>query len=413
MSFVAVLTCSHESVAEEPTTVIAPLAEAAAPAVPTTPPLPTVRHVDINHVLSTGQSLSTGANGVPALTRTQPFHNVMFGTGVMAGSEMLVRFVPLVEGGQETMSSAFANLATGVDHEILVSAHGVNGAPYWAIKRGTKPYAIGLAQMRAAREVARANNQSYVVRAVTTVHGESDHVIANRNYESDLLAWQADYERDARALTGQTEPVPMFETQTSSWTRYGTTTSVIPGLQLSAHVDSSGKIVLVGPKYHLSYSGDGIHLTSEGYRHMGEDYAKAYRRVVIEGGAWEPVRPKSVTRAGDVVTATFFVPSPPLALDTTLVTNPGDYGFEYVDETGATPKIASVSVTAPDTVAITLSAPPTGTQAHLRYAYTGVLHAKGGPTTGPRGNLRDSDATVSRSGDPLYNWCVHFDEPVR
>jgi hypothetical protein len=383
------------------------------PQPPPPPPPPAIRHVDVNHVLATGQSLSTGANGVPALTRTQPLSNLMFATGVMAGRESLLRFVPLVEFGQETMSSSFANLASNPDHAILVSAHGVNGAPYWSIKRGTKAYGIGLAQMRAAREIARSKNESYVVRAVTNVHGESDHVISNKNYEQDLIAWQADVERDAKAISGQTEPVPMFETQTSSWTRYGTTTSIIPTQQLAAHVDSNGKIVLVGPKYHLSYSSDGIHLTNEGYRHMGEDYAKAYRRVVLEGGTWEPVRPKSIVRANDVVTVTFFVPAPPLVLDTTLVTNPGDYGFEYVDDGAPTPKIASVAVTAPDTVVITLAAPPTGANARLRYAYTGTLHAKGGPTTGPRGNLRDSDATASRVGEHLYNWCVHFDEPVR
>ncbi len=400
--------------ADESAAVAAPLPQ---PAPPPAPKL-AIRHADVNHVLATGQSLSTGANGYPSLSHTQPYANLMFTTGVMAGGESLVRFAPLVESGVETMSSGFANLAAkiakgdfGEDHAILVSAHGVNGAPYWAIKSHTKPYVNGLAQVRAARDVAKARGLSYVVRAVTVVHGESDHVISNPRYEQDLLAWQADYERDVKAITGQTEPVPMFDTQTSSWTRYGTTTSVIPSAQLAAHVDSAGKIVLVGPKYHLTYSSDGIHLASEGYRHMGEDYAKAYRRVVLEGGTWEPLRPKSITRAGAVITVTFFVPSPPLVLDTTHVSDPGDLGFEYVDD-GGRAKIASVTVTAADTVTITLAQEPTAAHGRLRYAYTGVLHAKGGPTTGPRGNLRDSDATPSRSGDPLWNWCVHFDEPI-
>ena len=48
----------------------------------------------------------------------------------------------------------------------------------------------------------------------------------------------------------------------------------------------------------------------------------------------------------------------------------------------------------------------------LRYAFTGTSGALGGPTTGPRGNLRDSDATPSRFGYPLHNWCIHFDRPV-
>jgi hypothetical protein len=71
-----------------------------------------------------------------------------------------------------------------------------------------------------------------------------------------------------------------------------------------------------------------------------------------------------------------------------------------------------VQVTGSDTVAITLAATPTGANKRLRYAYTGVPGNAAGPTSGPRGNLRDSDATPSLYGNPLYNWCVHFDKPV-
>lgn len=375
-------------------------------------------------MLSTGQSLSVGANGYPALTTTQPYDNIMFAPGVIPGGEGLRKFTPLVERGLETMSSSFANLvgklardefpgASNLDpHDLLVSAHGVSGVGYWALKRGTKPYAIGLAQVKAGRDLAKAQGRGYLVRAVTNVHGESDHVRQNLRYESDLLTWQADYERDVRAITGQSEPVPMFETQMSSFTRYGAKASPIPGAQLAAHVHAPGKVILVGPKYHLPYASDGIHLTSEGYRHMGEDYAKAYRRVVLEGRSWEPVRPKRITRVGATLVVTFYVPSPPLVLDTMRVHDPGSFGFEY-EETGPhAPTITNVAVTGADTVTITLSAPSTAKGARLRYAFTGNPHAKAGPVTGARGNLRDSDVTPSRSKNELFNWCVHFDETV-
>ena len=48
----------------------------------------------------------------------------------------------------------------------------------------------------------------------------------------------------------------------------------------------------------------------------------------------------------------------------------------------------------------------------LRYAYAGKPGSVAGPATGPRGNLRDSDATASRYGYKLYDWCVHFDESM-
>jgi lysophospholipase L1-like esterase len=396
---------------------------------PRAPPY-ALAHRDVNHVLVTGQSLAVGVAGAPPLSLTQPFANLMFDTGVMAGDEGLERFEPLVEGDTipgskvavETISSAFANLAAQLAreggpgaHDVLVSVHGQGAKTYAQLKKGTRPYERGLAQIAAARDIAKAVGKSYVVRAVLNVHGESDHAEKSTRYEADLLEWQADYEADARALTGQVEPVPMFETQISSFTRMmkGTETSAIPGAQLGAHVASDGKVVLVGPKYHLQYARDGVHLTNDGYRHLGEEYAKAYRRVVLEGRRWEPLRPIEARLEGATITVRFAVPAPPLVLDTELVSDPGAYGFEYTDSSGSSPSIARVVVTGPDTVAVTLSAAPTGDDRHLRYAFTGVKGARSGPRTGPRGNLRDSDATPSRTGHPLYNWCVHFDEPLR
>lgn len=392
---------------------------------------PVFVHRDVNHVLGTGQSLSVGSVGTPPLSLTQPYDNITFETGVMSGDAGLglTSFIPLVEGDTnngvavETMSSAFANHVTmtarttlfpGVGHDLLVSAAGVGGRAYSFLKKGTYPFVASMDQVRAGRDLAAAAGKSYVVRAVTCVHGESDHVDGSLTYEADVLAWQSDYETEVRALTGQTDPVPMFHTQFSSWTKLAgsKTTSDVVLAQLAAHVDAPGKVILVGPKYHLPYAGDGVHLTNEGYRHMGEDYAKAYRRVVLEGGVWEPVRPKNVARNGAVLTVDFHVPAPPLVLDAGRVVDPGAAGFEYTDDSASPPAIATVAVTGPTTVTITLAAAPTGGNRRLRYAFTGTPGAKGGATSGPRGCLRDSDKTPSRHGYELFNWAVHFDAPV-
>jgi hypothetical protein len=392
-------------------------------------------HRDINHVLGTGQSLSVGATGTPALSRMQPYANLMFNTGVLAGSANLESFVPLVEGppggvtgypNVETLNAAFANLVARMareellvgqpegktSHDLLLSAHGVGGTPYSGLKKGTAPFTAGIAQVNAAKKVAAELGKSYIVRAVTTVHGESDHVTNNLAYDQSLVEWQRDYETDVKAITGQADPIPLFQTQMSSWTRYGATTSKIPLLQLSAHVANPGKIVLVGPKYHLAYSTDGVHLTNAGYLHMGEDYAKVYRRVILEGRPWEPLRPLTVTRAGAVITVKFAVPAPPLVLDIQTVSDPGTKGFQFASVGATAPAITKVEVTGPDTVTITLAGEPAGTTRTLRYAMTGQPQDLGGPMTGPRGNLRDSEATVSRSGNKLYNWCVHFEVDV-
>jgi hypothetical protein len=380
---------------------------------------------DLNHVLSTGQSLSVGATGSPPLSTTQPFANLMFAQGVIPGGTALTKLVPLVESGVETMSSGLCNDATKVarevlfkgmtaprnDHVVLLSAHGIGGIPYSGLKKGTAAYANGLAQVTAAKAIADATKRTYVVRVVTTVHGESDHVAGNLTYDKDLLQWQSDYETDDKAITGQTTSIPMLQTQMSSFTKYGQATSPIPQLQLDATRASGGKVVLVGPKYTSTYSGDGVHLTNAGYREMGEYYAKAYRQVVLEKRPWLPLGPKTITRLGTTLTVTFDVPTPPLVLDTTLVSDPGSFGFEVVDS-GKAAKIASVVLADATTVKIVLAAAPAGA-VRLRYAFTGIAGAPAGPKTGARGNLRDSDATLSAYGTTkLYNWCVHFDQAV-
>lgn len=371
----------------------------------------------LHHLVVTGQSLADGTGGVPALSTTQPYDNRMFATGVRAGGTNLTAFLPLVEETQETLASSLANFiakgarATGASHDMLVSIHAVGGAPYRLVKKGTAPYAVSLAQVAAARSVARESGLAHDVTAVASADGGGDHVDKNTHLATDLAEWQRDLETDIKAITGQTTPVPLFNTQYSSWTEYAPT-SPVPLAQLRAHVDNPGKVIVVGPRYALPYGSDGVHLTNEGYRLMGEQYAKAYRRVVVEKGTWEPLRPDVITRAGAVITVRFLVPAPPLVFDTILATDPGNLGFEYADEGPTTPVIASVALAGPDTVTITLSAEPSGGNRRIRYAFTGVQGAKGGLRTGARGNLRDSDAMVSRYGYPLFDWCVHFDEPV-
>lgn len=392
---------------------VRPEGSVSVPPRPSAPPFHMVRY-DVNQILSTGQSLAVGASSV-AESITQPYGNLMLAFGVQAPRGFDQQFVPLIEWNVETMSSALANELTelaakeGVaDFVSLVSIHAGGGTPYSGIMKGTEFYVRGMGQVKGARDRAKLNGQTHVVRAVTSVHGESDNAAHSPTYASDIVTWQRDYETDVRAITGQALPVPMFHTQNSQNGQ-----SRIPLDMLAAHVAAPGKVVLVGPKYHLAYA-DGTHLTTASYKHLGEDYAKAYRRVVLQGETWEPVRPKSVTRCGKEITIVFFVPSPPLVLDTSRVAATAHFGFGYVEASneiakpapaGQSPTVASVTVTAPDTVVVTLSAAPT-TPGRVRYAIDYV------DPDGPRGNLRDSDRTPSRFGFDLFNWGVQFEENV-
>jgi hypothetical protein len=203
----------------------------------------------------------------------------------------------------------------------------------------------------------------------------------------------------------------MFHSQASAWTTGENQFTVGAFKVLEESERNPDKTILVCPKYYFPYS-DGIHLTNAAYRWLGEYYGKAYRTVVVEGNTWTPLKPERITRTNTVITALFHVPVPPLVLDTNMVVDPGNYGFTFADGTSTPPAIASVELVGPDTVRLILSAEPAGSNERLRYAFSGVPGSWGGPETGPRGNLRDSDPEPSLYGNPLYNWCVHFDKPV-
>ncbi len=377
----------------------------------------------LHHVLITGQSLSVGAVS-EVVSIQQPFDNVSFVTGVRAGGSGLDALIPLVETFQgnegETLASGMANLltaramATGGGHRSLVSAHGVGGVPYTSLRKGTAAYANGMAQVTAGSMLAQARGETYAVRAVVVVHGETDHINGNANYDLDLLEWQSDYEADIAAMTGQTLPVPLITDQMSSFTTLGPGTpgSPIAQAQLEASRAEPDRVVLMGPKYMLPYVPDGVHLTGDGERWLGEMHAKVFERVLVQGEPWRPVSPRSVVRDGAEITIQMWVPAPPLVLDDITVSDPGNYGFGYTDSSDAPPSIVSVALVGEDSVRVTLSRTPVGGNQRIRYAMDGVPGQPAGPMTGARGNLRDSDTSMSRHGYPLFDWCVHFDEPI-
>jgi hypothetical protein len=458
----------------------------------------------INHVLLAGQSnvIGSGArtqNTLPlntiAYTNAQPYSNVMFDVGVMtsgpkpgvaggtscngsgcpqAAYKTPASFVPLIEndsffddGVRETPSSVMANEMSYLaltkfqfgaragyptKHDILVSNHGRSGQTYWCLRKGTCNYKPGdiaafseaLLQVQKGKELATLAGKSYVVRAVGTVHGESDHygyqdnaddhpefplngtdgtVNKIQEYDDALIEWQQDYEASIKAITGQVQPVPLFVTGLSGWTGQVAAhrTSKLANLQLSAHVRAPGKVVYVAPGYifegAVQSNGDleCLHYSMTGERHIGAYFAKAYAQIVLKGQPFEPVRPLSVARVANVVTVKFHVPVPPLKLDATRVAMIANYGFDFVDN-GTIVAISNVAVNGNDEVIITLAAAPSAATKRLRYAQNQPLPGCTGPGVksagGARGNLRDSDPAQSASGFDLFNWSANFDLAV-
>ncbi len=382
----------------------------------------------LHHILSTGQSLSLGAEGVPVLTTAQPYSNLTLTRNAtlppIYGYNNF--FTPLVESQYESSGSSMANNITaavpGNKYQIIYSHAGYGGYTYAQLKKGAvgadgiSPYADGLEQIRVAKNAAASLNLSYGVTALDVIHGESDYYYktTRQQYIQDLVEWQQNYATDINAITGRHDPIPMITDQLN--TGYTTTPDMsISMAQLDASEQYPSKIILVGPKYFLPYSGIGPHLTNYGYQLLGEYHAKVYKKVIVDHQTWRPLSPNTITRSGTVITANFNVPVPPLRFkfDTTQYIKKDNYGFEYTDGSTSPPTIANVNITSPTTIQITLSAAPTGSNEHLSYAWSSPQGLPGSASAvAMHGNVQDSDATKAISGDVLPNWMVTFDKLV-
>lgn len=409
------------------------------------------KQYDVNHIQITGQSNSTANSTVP-ISLTQPYNNLSFNVGVMPAYtcsgegckdyEIPTSFIPLVEGDTfftggrvETASAGFANEASKLipGHTSLVSLHGRSGNTYWCLRKGGCNYKVGLLspfaqaaqEIKDAKTIAENGGKSYIVRAVLSIHGESDHysytsgsqefpldgsdgtVKKLKDYSDALLEWQADYESMAKGITGQSDRVPLLVSQVSGWN--DTKESRLAQMQLDAHKRSNGMVVLVAPGYPFEFQSDCLHYTSDSQRRLGGYFAKVYKHIVVDGKRWEPVHPQQISSKGNSLVIDYYVPVPPLVLDTSRLTNPGNYGFEFSDTAGH--QIVSVALTGPSQISIELSGPP-GAGAVLRYAQNQIPKTCTGQY-GARGNVRDSDTTVSEYGYEMYNYGVHFTLPLQ
>ena len=378
----------------------------------------TPRNDVLHGILMTGQSHTIGYNGYPALSTSQPYANLKLNTDFS-------KLTSLIEdrdvgddysGATESPMSSLANTITSLTpsntFQSVVLNNAVGGYTYAQLKKGSTAYNSGILQITTTNSIASTLSRTFKIDAVANIHGPADRTRANE-YEGYLNEWQSDYETDIKGVTGQSGDIPMFIDQSSNFTAYGTATSDLVIAQLDA-AENNNKIFIVGPKYQFNYETDWVHLTNESYRLLGDYYGKAIKKVIVDGETNIALIPVQQVRRANVITVKFDVPETPLAFDTTTVLTKTNYGFEFYDNSGTTPAISSVSLEGDDSVRITLAGTPTGGSQKIRYAYTGTGGTKPGAqeSGSARGNLRDSDVTEGTSGDPLYNWAVHFDKAV-
>lgn len=401
----------------------------------------------MHHVILYGQSLSNGsaAGSVINGTALKPDRNRMFNAGVrtlgintvstdkdtVLPDANIATMTDLLEqtvsGAGETIASMMAyrvTQGTGASYlptneGVLVSGHGIGGCQYDYLKKGTVPYANILKGVSRGAAL-QCTYGRHDVMALAFIHGESDHDDDAATYQAKIEELQADLTEDLRKISWLKRPeLPVFLCQFNSFTAYDLTESGVPFGQLQAALDNPGKIFMVGPKYYLQTATGGVHLTAESYAHLGSMYGEALRRIFALGWTtWLPLHMTAAVQTSNYIDVTFKIPINgvgyrDLVIDTTLISDPGDYGFRLIDDgDGNAPTITGFSITqnTPSNgyaqLCITFSEAPTGSNRMIGYADIGTSGADGGPTTGARGCIRDSTPQTDAQGRHLYNWAV-------
>ncbi|MEF2551981.1 sialate O-acetylesterase [Aurantimonas sp. A2-1-M11] len=378
-----------------------------------------------------GQSLATGAGAV-ALSVSQAYNTRMLSGGVRTrattpytGQTLAPLVEALVSGEGETPVSGM----TDAINELVLSENGLNSdssgfqmvgmapgqgsTPIGSHRLGSTIFTNAMAAIDRIVALGAIDGKPTSLRSLGWVQGESDYLnLSTRtSYAAAMADLLAEWDAAVKTRTGQAQDVQMLSYQTSGHSAYGVATPYIALAQLDAAI-TNDDIHLVTPIYQMDTS-DNVHLDAPSYRWLGAYLGLAYKRVIIDGLSWRCLRPLTKVSQGTSCIVEFDVPAAPLVLDTTWVTNPGNFGFQLVDSGGSPLTISSVSLLGPTRVKIIASSTlPVGFK--VRYAWGPGGTYAAGRTTGPRGNLRDSagDRVVfdpSGINRPMHNWCAIFE----
>lgn len=401
----------------------------------------------IIHFLVYGQSLSCGYEGHPAISKADPYDNLMLGNsvhygasatnwlvigpqvfndlkatvaggaaGVMTPSEVAAldwtddaRGETVGETALAVLRRAFLdrlNLTASAAQpytarRFLLSEAGSGGQTIEVLSKGNNPtrYPRIVDCATKAKAAATAAGLSYGVGAYLWLQGEANYVVGAgisntaADYKARLYQLKADLNADlAVGLAGQSRPVPFFTYQTGgTYVNDAVGVGVSQG-QLEFALENPD-VFMVAPVYQVpdKYG----HLSANGYRWMGEYFGKVMVEVLVHRRKWRPLSPLRATYRGQEVLLEFHVPAPPLqwgkpwlmtsASGTEMVAADFDNkGFVAVDDSGTMTGVTP-DLVGDCTVRLTLPRAPVGA---LKIRY-------GTQATRGSGCLMDSDPAVA------------------
>ena len=377
-----------------------------------------------------GQSLALGAGGLPAVSLNQRFDSLMFAGGTIAQgySSNLAQdygaLIPLVENnnqpnfdanliiypGETPLSGAFEAIKelmesqdgltpASITYKLLGSAPGQGGVGIVDLSQGTPPYERLLYEVSAAKSLAAELDLTFGVPALFWLQGESDACcLSQAQYYSDLQQLFQSLNSDILAVTGQSKAVQFFTYQTAY---QGSFPIACAQYELST---TMANVHVASPCYPFQTQGDSTHLTPLGYKWLGAYFGAAYKRVVVNGEAWQPLSPANISASGATLVIDFNIAGTALVADGASLTTTSPYrpalGFYLADASGNLQDIdGQVAITSP--AQITITSPKT-----IAAGFT-LGYGAGG------GNIRDNygEQFVFNGGGfnlPMNNWLTVF-----
>ncbi len=402
------------------------------------------------HVISDGQSLSAGHNSQPALSTSQPYYNLTFGSGVRSGkagngygavntspgvstAKALVEEdssvgSPAADGataegetvlsGMTSRCNELAAVEDGIDPSELIffaSAAGHGGYSITSLNKGSAWYGLLIDQVTAAKALATAASKSFAVPAVVWMQGEKDaaDAMGYATYKGHLKQLQIDISTDILAITGQSAPVHLLIYQTAS-ANNGSASDLAP-IQ-KAQVDAvreNSRIHFLGPVHYLTPTVDQLHLTNVSELRYGRIAGRALKQLLIDGQKPDCVWPISRTAVDTTLTLRFRVPKPPLVLDVANFGAITDGGIKVTDSTG-TLSLSNIHVGA-DGVSLVMTLNRTLASTPVIRHGLDYKSASNGFKNSVNGILRDSTAdttVISGTTYPLWHVAPSFELPI-
>lgn len=427
-----------------------------------------------SHVISYGQSLSSGWEGWPSLSKTQPYDNLMLGdsdhptsessaTWTQIGTADFNPLVATVEASGALIADAtvagytpghaargespvvgaanfwrkqqlaWRGLASDSSRRLVAASCGVGGKSLEDLSYGASPNLFNrmVGASTIGKGLADAVPATSGVAAVIFLQGENNAFGASGTGDKDtykalLATFQADVTAQvATGVFGQAAPPAIFSYQTAMYYVQDSNFLGVSMAQLEASQEFQDWY-LVAPSYPVTGKSGG-HLDPNGYRWLGMQFGKVMHQVLDLGRGWKPLHPIRATYRGTQVLVDFHVPAPPLQFQPcyveTTATTYAAKGFKVTDDAGTVS--ITVEISGDACVLITLGR-ELSTNPYIWYGDKTVHSGYG--------NLCDSDATIA-SDDyeytagtgqyaaaeivaledlpyPLWNWCCLFRMPI-